>query len=61
MAKILGIVGKENGYTQEHADVCLVIPSVNPATITPHSESFQAVIWHLMVSHPDLKENPTKW
>ena len=60
-AKVIGIVGKENGYTHKMADVCLVIPTVNPATITPHSESFQAVVWHLMVSHPLLKENPTKW
>jgi D-sedoheptulose 7-phosphate isomerase len=60
-AKIIGIVGRENGYTHQKADVCLVIPSVNPKTITPHSESFQAVVWHLMVSHPSLKENPTKW
>ena len=43
------------------ADVCLIVPTVNPATVTPHAESFQAVIWHLMVSHPDLKENATKW
>jgi D-sedoheptulose 7-phosphate isomerase len=60
-AKIIGIVGRENGYTHQKADACLVIPSVNPATITPHSESFQALVWHLMVSHPHLKENPTKW
>jgi D-sedoheptulose 7-phosphate isomerase len=60
-AKVIGIVGKENGYTHMMADACLVIPSVNPATITPHSESFQAVVWHLMVSHPNLNENPTKW
>ena len=60
-AKVIGIVGKENGYTHKMADACLVIPSANPATITPHSESFQAVVWHLMVSHPNLKENPTKW
>jgi D-sedoheptulose 7-phosphate isomerase len=60
-AKVIGIVGRENGYTHKEADACLVIPSVNPQTITPHSESFQAVVWHLMVSHPLLKENPTKW
>jgi D-sedoheptulose 7-phosphate isomerase len=60
-AKILGIVGKENGYTHQKANLCLVIPVVNPQNITPHSESFQAVVWHLMVSHPALKENPTKW
>ena len=60
-AKITGIVGRDGGYTAKNADVCLVIPTVNPATVTPHSESFQVVIWHLMVSHPDLKSNPTKW
>jgi D-sedoheptulose 7-phosphate isomerase len=60
-AKITGIVGRDGGYTAKNADVCLVVPTVNPATITPHSESFQVIIWHLMVSHPDLKSNPTKW
>ena len=60
-AKITGIVGRDGGYTAKNADVCLVVPTVNPTTVTPHSESFQVVIWHLMVSHPDLKSNPTKW
>jgi len=60
-AKITGIVGRDGGYTGKMADVCLIVPTVNPATVTPHSESFQAVIWHLMVSHPDLKANATKW
>ena len=60
-AKIVGIVGKANGYTHQNADLCLVIPSVNPEAITPHSEAFQAIVWHLMVSHPKLKENATKW
>ncbi len=60
-ARIIGIVGKEDGYTHIHADKCLVIPMINPVNITPHSESFQALVWHLMVSHPRLKENPTKW
>jgi len=60
-AKITGIVGRDGGYTAKRADVCLVVPTVNPGTVTPHSESFQVVIWHLMVSHPDLKSNPTKW
>ena len=59
--KILGITGRENGYTTTHADVCLVIPQVNPSNITPHSEAFQAIIWHLLVSHPKLKVNSTKW
>jgi D-sedoheptulose 7-phosphate isomerase len=60
-AGVVGIVGREKGYTDQHADACLVIPIVNPEAITPHSESFQALIWHLMVSHPKLKENATKW
>jgi D-sedoheptulose 7-phosphate isomerase len=60
-AKITGIVGRDGGYTAKNADVCLVVPTVNPDTVTPHSESFQVVIWHLMVSHPELKSNPTKW
>ena len=60
-AKIIGIVGREGGYTHENADVCLVIPPVNPSAITPHSEAFQAIVWHLMVSHPKLKVNATKW
>jgi D-sedoheptulose 7-phosphate isomerase len=59
-AKITGIVGRDGGYTAKNADVCLVVPTVNSATVTPHSESFQVLIWHLMVSHPDLKSNPTK-
>jgi D-sedoheptulose 7-phosphate isomerase len=60
-AKITGIVGRDGGYTAKMSDVCLIVPTVNPATVTPHSESFQTVIWHLLVSHPDLKVNPTKW
>ena len=60
-AKITGIVGRDGGYTGRMADVCLVVPTVNSATVTPHAESFQTIIWHLMVSHPDLKVNATKW
>ena len=60
-ARVTGIVGRDGGYTAKNADVCLVVPTVNPDTVTPHSESFQTVIWHLMVSHPKLKSNPTKW
>ena len=60
-ARITGIVGRDGGYTAQNADVCLIVPTVNPNTVTPHSESFQTVIWHLMVSHPKLKSNPTKW
>lgn len=60
-SKIIGIVGREGGHTHKNADACLVIPPVNPAAITPHSEAFQAIVWHLMVSHPRLKANATKW
>jgi len=60
-AKVGGIVGRDGGYTAQVADACVLIPVVNPAHITPHSEAFQAVIWHLLVSHPDLKQEQTKW
>jgi D-sedoheptulose 7-phosphate isomerase len=60
-AGVVGIVGRNGGYTAEFADACVIIPTVNPETVTPHSESFQAVIWHLLVSHPKLKKNKTKW
>ena len=60
-AKVTGIIGRDGGYTAKMADVCLIVPTVNPSTVTPHSESFQTVIWHLMVSHPELKANSTKW
>jgi D-sedoheptulose 7-phosphate isomerase len=58
---ILGIVGRDGGYTAQVADVCIIIPTVNPANTTPHTEAFQAVIWHLLVSHPVLKTAQTKW
>ena len=60
-AKVTGVVGRDGGYTAKVADPCLIVPTVNPETITPHSEAFQAVIWHLLVSHPKLKVNQTKW
>jgi D-sedoheptulose 7-phosphate isomerase len=60
-AKIGGIVGRDGGYTAQVADACVLIPVVNAAHITPHSEAFQAVVWHLLVSHPDLKQEQTKW
>jgi len=60
-AKILGIVGKDGGYTAKVADAALIVPVVNPDNITPHSEAFQGVIWHLLVSHPKLKMHQTKW
>ena len=60
-ARIIGIVGKDGGYTAKVADACVIVPTVNPNNVTPHSEAFQAVVWHLFVSHPDLKMNQTKW
>jgi D-sedoheptulose 7-phosphate isomerase len=60
-AKIIGIVGRDGGYTATVADACVLIPVVNPAHITPHSEAFQAVVWHLLVSHPAVKVESTKW
>jgi D-sedoheptulose 7-phosphate isomerase len=58
---VLGVVGRNGGYTAQVADVCIIIPTVNPMNITPHSEAFQAVVWHLFVSHPKLKIAQTKW
>jgi D-sedoheptulose 7-phosphate isomerase len=60
-AKVTGVVGRDGGFTGQVADACVIVPTVNPENITPHSESFQAVIWHLLASHPKLKENQTKW
>lgn len=60
-AKVMGVVGRDGGYTAQAADACVIIPTVNSETITPHSEAFQAVVWHLLVSHPKLKMNQTKW
>jgi len=60
-AKITGVVGRDGGYTAQVADACVIVPTVNPDNITPHSEAFQAVVWHLLVSHPKLKANQTKW
>ena len=60
-AKITGVVGRDGGYTAQVADACVIVPTVNAETITPHSEAFQAVVWHLLVSHPKLKANQTKW
>jgi D-sedoheptulose 7-phosphate isomerase len=60
-ATILGIVGRDGGYTAQVADACVIVPTVNPANVTPHSEAFQAVVWHLLVSHPELKVQQTKW
>ena len=60
-ASVFGICGKDGGYTAQVADACVIIPTVNPANITPHSEAFQGVVWHLFVSHPLLKVAQTKW
>ena len=59
--KLVGIVGRDGGYTSKVSDVCIIIPTVNEKTITPHTEAFQAVVWHLIISHPKLKFNETKW
>jgi D-sedoheptulose 7-phosphate isomerase len=60
-SKIAGIVGRDGGYTAQVADACVIVPTVNPENVTPHTEAFQAVIWHLLVSHPALKRSQTKW
>jgi D-sedoheptulose 7-phosphate isomerase len=60
-AKVLGILGRDGGYTATAADAAVIVPTVNPATVTAHTEAFQAVIWHLLVSHPLLKSRDTKW
>ena len=60
-AKVLGVVGRDGGYTAKVADACVIIPTVNSETVTPHTESFQAVVWHLLVSHPDMKVSEMKW
>ncbi|HEX3584054.1 MAG TPA: SIS domain-containing protein [Thermoanaerobaculia bacterium] len=60
-AQVVGVVGRDGGYTARVANACVIVPTVNPETVTPHSEAFQAVIWHLLVSHPLLKVTETKW
>jgi D-sedoheptulose 7-phosphate isomerase len=60
-ARVVGIVGRDGGYTAEAGDAVVVIPTLSPDTITPHAESFQAVVWHLIVTHPRLKKNEMKW
>src|SRR5271166_1067395 len=60
-AKIFGIVGRDGGYTRQMADACVVIPTVAPERVTPHTEGFCAVVWHLLVSHPSLQRSATKW
>ena len=60
-ATIVGVVGRDGGYTATAATACIIVPTVNPETVTPHAEAFQAVVWHLLVSHPLLKAAPTRW
>src|SRR5437867_4384550 len=60
-ARVAGIVGRDGGYTAREADACVIVPAANPKHTTPHAEAFQAVIWHLLVSHPSLKAAETKW
>jgi D-sedoheptulose 7-phosphate isomerase len=60
-ATVTGIVGRDGGYTAQAADACVIVPTINPTHVTPHAEAFQAVIWHLLVSHPALKMAETKW
>ena len=60
-AKICGVVGRDGGFTAQVADACLVIPTINDVTVTPQTEGFQAIIWHLVVSHPDLQKYEMKW
>jgi D-sedoheptulose 7-phosphate isomerase len=60
-ASVVGIVGRDGGYTAKEATACVIVPTVNPAHVTPHSEAFQGVVWHLFVSHPKLKVAATKW
>ncbi len=59
--QVIGVVGRDGGYTAQVANACVIVPTVNPDNITPHSEAFQAVVWHLLVSHPALKAAQTKW
>lgn len=60
-AKVCGVVGRDGGYTKQVADVCIVVPTVNEKNVTPHTEAFQAVVWHLLVAHPLLLANEMKW
>ncbi len=60
-AKVIGIVGRDGGFTNSEADACVIIPTVNEKSITPHTEAFQAIVWHLIVSHPDIQQYDMKW
>jgi len=60
-AGVVGVVGRDGGHTRQVADACILVPTVNPEHVTPHTEAFQAVLWHLLVTHPALKVAQTKW
>ncbi len=60
-AKIIGVVSRDGGYTKQVSDACILIPTLSPETVTPHAEEFQAVAWHLLVSHPEIQKNQMKW
>ncbi len=60
-SKVVGIVGRDGGYTYKNSNACVLIPNINTKSVTPHAEAFQAVVWHLIISHPDIKVNQTKW
>lgn len=60
-SRVIGIVGRDGGFTSRVADCCIIIPTVNSEHVTPHTEAFQVLVWHLLVSHPRLKASPTKW
>ena len=60
-AAVMGIVGRDGGYTAKIADACVLIPTINAENTTPHAEAFQSIIWHMLVSHPKLKIGQTKW
>jgi D-sedoheptulose 7-phosphate isomerase len=60
-SRVIGVVGRDGGFTAKVADCCIIIPTVNSEHVTPHTEAFQVLVWHLLVSHPRLKASPTKW
>lgn len=60
-AKVLGVVGRDGGFTAKMADACVIVPTLDPDTVTPHAEAWQAVVWHLLVSHPSLRKAQMKW
>ena len=60
-ASVCGIVGRDGGETARRADACVIVPTVSPSRVTPHTEGLAAVVWHLLVSHPDLQTQATKW